>query len=107
MDNNIILVTGISEPLLHLIDERASQKGSDRAAYILDLIEQDIYGSSVSSSSLGTSEEKHSFTPQGKKRPFDPKQWEEDMKFLTNSAKEIPVLPPEAFTRESIYGNQD
>lgn len=108
MDNNIILVTGISKPLLHLIDERASQKGGDRAAYIRDLIEQDIYGSSVPYSSLGTSEEKkHPFTPQGKKRPFDPKQWEEDMKVLTNRASEIPVLPPFAFTRESIYGNHD
>lgn len=107
MDENTILVTGISEPLLHLIDERASEKGSDRAAYIRDLIEEDIYGSPVPHSSLGASEEKHSFTSQGKKRLFDAKQWEEDMKFLTNRRSEIPVLPPEAFTRESIYGNHD
>ncbi|MEC4814318.1 MAG: hypothetical protein SAK29_13735 [Scytonema sp. PMC 1069.18] len=107
MDNNTILVTGISEPLLHLIDERASQKGGDRSAYIRDLIEHDIYGSSVSYSSSNTSEEKHSFTPQSRKRPFNPKQWEEDMKVLTSHAEEIPVLPSEAFTRESIYGDHD
>ncbi|MDF5721267.1 MAG: hypothetical protein PUP91_12460 [Rhizonema sp. PD37] len=107
MDNNTILVTGISEPLLHLIDERASQKGGDRAAYIRDLIEYDIYGSSDPYSSLNTSEEKHSFTPQSRKRPFNPKQWEEDMFVLTNFVSEIPILPSEAFTRESIYGEHD
>ena len=108
MDNNIISVTGISEPLLHLIDERVRQKGVDRDAYVRDLIKQDIYGSPVSHSSRGaSSEENYSFTPQGKKRPFDPKQWEEDMKVLTNRATKIPVLPPSAYTRESIYGNHD
>ncbi|MBO3459117.1 hypothetical protein G7B40_011840 [Aetokthonos hydrillicola Thurmond2011] len=105
MDNSI-LVTGISEPLLHLIDERARRKGGDRAAYIRDLIEQDIYRSSVPYSTSGRSEEKQ-FTPQKKKPLFDPKQWEEDIKLLTNRALAIPVLPPEAFTRESIYGNHD
>ena len=104
MDNNIISVTGISEPLLHLIDERVRQKGGDRSAYVRDLIEQDIYGSPVPHFERGT-EEKHSFTPQ--KRPFDPKQWEKDMKVLTNRATKIPVLPPSAYTRESIYGNHD
>lgn len=29
------------------------------------------------------------------------------MKALTEGADLIPVLPPEAFTRESIYGNHD
>ncbi|MUG94071.1 hypothetical protein F7734_17410 [Scytonema sp. UIC 10036] len=108
MDNNIISVTGISEPLLHLIDERVRQKGGDRDAYIRDLIERDIYGSSVPHSSLGISkEQKHLLTPQEKKRPFDPQQWEDDLKLLTTGASEIPVLPPFAFTRESIYGNHD
>lgn len=94
----MIMVTGISEPLLHLIDERARQKGGDRAAYIRDLIEHDIYSASA---------EKPSLTAQRRKHPFNPKQWEEDMKVLENRASEIPVLPSEAFTRESIYGNHD
>jgi hypothetical protein len=38
MDNNKIEVTGISEPLLRLIDERVRHFGGDRAAYIRDLI---------------------------------------------------------------------
>jgi hypothetical protein len=108
MDNNIISVTGISEPLLNLIDERVREKGGDRAAYVRDLIEQDIYGASVPRSAEGTlGRQKHTFTVQGKKRFFDPKQWAADMKRLTQGASEIPVLPPEAFTRESIYGNHD
>ena len=44
---------------------------------------------------------------QGKKRPFDPEQWEADMQALAQRAEEIPVLPEEAFTRESIYGDRD
>ncbi len=38
MDNNKIEVTGISKPLLRLIDERVRHFGGDRAAYIRDLI---------------------------------------------------------------------
>lgn len=38
---------------------------------------------------------------------FNAEQWEADMKMLAEGADEIPVLPPEAFTRESIYGNHD
>lgn len=34
MGNNVIEVTGISEPLLKLIDERVGSKGGDRAAYV-------------------------------------------------------------------------
>ncbi|GAA6616809.1 hypothetical protein [Scytonema sp. NUACC26] len=103
MNDNIISVTGITEPLLHLIDERVRQQGGDRAAYIRHLIERDIYGSSMQPSIEGTSEDqKHLFSPQEKKRSFDPQQWEDDLKILTTRASEIPVLPPEAFTRESI-----
>lgn len=43
--------------------------------------------------------------PQG--RRFDSQQWEEDIKFLSKNAEKIPVLPPEAFTRESIYRDHD
>ncbi len=108
MDDNIISVTGISEPLLYLIDERVRQKGGDRATYIRHLIERDIYGSSVHHSVQEISEEqKHLFSPQEKKRSFDPQQWEDDLKMLTTCASKIPVLPTEAFTRESIYGNHD
>ncbi|GAA6614922.1 hypothetical protein [Scytonema sp. NUACC26] len=108
MDSNIISVTGISKPLLHLIDERVRQRGVDRAAYIRHLIERDIYGPPMPRSAKGTSEEqKHLFTSQGEKRSFDPQKWEDDLKILTTRASEIPVLPPFAFTRESIYGNHD
>lgn len=30
--------------------------------------------------------------------------WEEDMRALSEYSERIPVLKPEAFTRESIYG---
>lgn len=40
-------------------------------------------------------------------RRFDPQQWEEDIKFLSKNAEKIPVLPTEAFTRESIYRDHD
>ncbi|MBD2776881.1 hypothetical protein [Iningainema tapete] len=40
------------------------------------------------------------------KRPFDPQAWQADVKVLAE-AKEIPVLPEDAFTRESIYGDHD
>lgn len=36
----------------------------------------------------------------GKKHPFDPEQWEVDLKALSERAEKVPVLPPEAFTRE-------
>ena len=98
MDNNIIEVTGIPEPLLRLIDERVREKGGDRSAYVRDLIERDIFGTSH--------RQKHTFALDTK-RPFDPKQWEADMNLLAQRAEQIPVLPPEAFTRESIYGNHD
>lgn len=97
MDNNTIEVTGISAHLLKLIDERVRQKGGDRAGYIRNLIEKDI---------SRASERQNQFKVfQGKKHPFDSKQWEADMKALAQRAEEIPVLPEEAFTRESIYGN--
>lgn len=38
---------------------------------------------------------------------FDPQQWELDMKALAEGADDIPMLPPEAFSRESIYSNHD
>lgn len=98
MDNNIIEVTGISEPLLKLIDERVRLKGSNRAAYVRDLIERDIFGT--------LERQKHPTAFQGTKRSFDPEAWEADIKVFAE-AEEIPVLPPEAFTRESIYGNHD
>ena len=99
MDNNKIEVTGISEPLLRLIDERVQHFGGDRAAYIRDLIERDIFGTSRG--------HKHTFAQLGTKRNFDSQQWEADMKLLAQRAEQIPVLPPFAFTRESIYGNHD
>jgi hypothetical protein len=99
MDNNVIEVTGIPAHLLKLIDERVRQTGGDRAGYIRNLIEKDIYGASHT--------ENQSKVFQGKKHPFDHKQWEADMKALAQRAEEIPVLPEEAFTRESIYGNHD
>ena len=36
---------------------------------------------------------------------FDPQQWELDFKALAEGADNIPVLPPEAFSRQSIYSN--
>lgn len=107
MDNNVIEVTGISEPLLKLIDERVSHSGGDRAAYVRDLIEKDIYSvSTPSSKEYFLERQKHSKSSQGTKRPFDLEAWEADMKLLAQ-APEVPVLPEEAFTRESIYGNHD
>jgi hypothetical protein len=38
---------------------------------------------------------------------FNSEQWDEDMKMLAEGADKIPVLPTEAFTRESIYGDHD
>ena len=38
---------------------------------------------------------------------FNPEQWATDMKRLAEGAKKIPVLPSEAFTRESIYQDHD
>ena len=38
---------------------------------------------------------------------FDPQQWELDLKALAEGADNIPVLPPEAFSRQSIYSNHD
>lgn len=99
MDNNKIEVTGISKPLLRLIDERVRHFGGDRAAYIRDLIERDIFGTSHG--------HKHTFAEFGTKRTFDSQQWKADMELLAQGAEQIPVLPPESFTRESIYGNHD
>ena len=99
MDNNKIEVTGISEPLLRLIDKRVSHFGGDRAAYIRDLIERDIFGTSH--------RQKQQSTEMDTKHTFDPQQWSADMNLLAQGAEKIPVLPPEAFTRESIYGNHD
>jgi hypothetical protein len=99
MDNNKIEVTGISEPLLKLIDKRVMHFGGDRAAYIRDLIQRDIFGTSHG--------QKHKFAELGTKGTFDPEQWEADMKLLAQGAEQIPVLPAEAFTRENIYGNHD
>ncbi|MBD2297736.1 hypothetical protein H6G80_11905 [Nostoc sp. FACHB-87] len=99
MDNNKIEVTGISEPLLQLIDERVRHFGGDRAAYIRNLIEKDIFGTSH--------RHKQQSIDLGTKRTFDPQQWSADMKLLAQGAEKIPVLPPEAFIRESIYGNHD
>lgn len=98
MENNIIEVTGISKPLLKLIDERVRLKGGDRAAYVRDLIERDIFGT--------LERQKYSTAFQKTKRSFDPEAWKADIKILAE-AEEIPILPPEAFTRESIYGNHD
>lgn len=98
MDNNIIEVTGIPKHLLSLLDERIRQKGGDRAGYIRELIEKDI---------LEASQRQKQPVFQGKQQPFDPEKWEADMRALTEGAEKIPVLPPEAFTRESIYGNHD
>jgi len=99
MNNHKIEVTGISEPLLKLIDQRIQNFGGDRSAYIRDLIEKDIFGT--------LHEQKHTLEELGTKRTFDLQQWEADMKLLAQGAEEIPVLPPEAFTRESIYENHD
>jgi hypothetical protein len=80
--------------------------GGDRAVYIRDLIEKDIYGASAPRAAINTKQrQKQTFTFPRKKRPFDPQQWEADLKVLALGAEKIPVLPPFAFTRESIYGN--
>ena len=42
-----------------------------------------------------------------RKKPLDPVQWQADMKALAQRAEEIPVLPEEAFTRKSMYGDHD
>ncbi|WGV27514.1 hypothetical protein [Halotia branconii] len=98
MNNHKIELTGIPEPLLKLIDERVRQKGGDRAAYIRDLIERDI----------ALEKQKQPKASMSKvKLPFDLEVWEADMKALAERAKEIPILPPEAFTRKSIYGNHN
>mgnify|MGYP002778672842 CR=1 FL=1 len=97
--DNTIEVTGIPTQLLKLLDERVRQTGSDRAGYIRHLIEKDIYGA--------LERQNYSQLFQGKKPAFDPEQWEADMKALAQRAEEIPVLPEEAFTRESIYGDRD
>ena len=44
--DNTIEVTGIPTQLLKLLDERIRQTGSDRAEYIRNLIEKDIYEAS-------------------------------------------------------------
>ncbi len=98
MNNHKIELTGIPEPLLKMIDERVRQKGGDRAAYIRDLIERDI---------APLEKQKQLKASQGVKPPFDPEVWEADIKSLAERAKEIPILPPEAFTRKSIYGNHN
>ncbi|MGL5881346.1 MAG: hypothetical protein ACRC2V_26745 [Xenococcaceae cyanobacterium] len=41
-----------------------------------------------------------------RKEPFDSRQWQADMNILVQRVK-LPVLPEEAFTRESIYGEHD
>ena len=99
MDDNAIEVTGIPTHLLKLIDERVRQKGSDRSGYVRDLIEKDVFG--------GAEGHKQSKVFQGTKRPFNPEQWSADMEALTKGAEKIPVLLPEAFTRESMYTNHD
>ncbi|MHC5732271.1 MAG: hypothetical protein ACYTXY_51085, partial [Nostoc sp.] len=81
MDNNKIEVTGISKPLLRLIDERVRHFGGDRAAYIRDLIERDMFGTSHG--------HKHTFA-FGTKRTFDSKQWKADMELLAQGAEQIP-----------------
>jgi hypothetical protein len=98
MDNNTIEVTGIPKHLLSLLDERIRQQGGDRAGYIRQLIEKDV---------LAASHTQKQPVLQGKRQPFDPEKWAADMKALAERADLIPVLPPEAFTRESIYGNHD
>ena len=98
MDNNTIEITGISAHLLELIDQRVRRTGDDRASYVRELIEKDIFGVSERL--------QHSKIFQVKE-PLNPKQWEADMRALAEGAAEIPVLPPRAFTRESIYGNHN
>jgi hypothetical protein len=44
---------------------------------------------------------------RGNQHPFNASHWEADMKALASEADQIPVLPPFAFTRESIYSNHD
>jgi hypothetical protein len=95
---NTIEVTGIPPHLLKLIDEKVQQQGSDRAAYIRQLIERDILGEEPQANVAALPSNKH---------PFNASQWEADMKALAERADQIPVLPPEAFTRESIYSNHD
>jgi hypothetical protein len=38
---------------------------------------------------------------------FNSQQWEADMNLLAEGADTIPILPDEAFTRESIYSNHN
>jgi hypothetical protein len=95
---NTIEVTGIPPHLLKLIDEKVRQQGSDRAAYIRQLIERDILGEAPQHPRAALPCLQH---------PFNASQWEADMKALASGADKIPVLPPEAFTRESIYSNHD
>lgn len=99
MDSNVIEVTGIPAHLLKLIDERIRYTGGDRAEYIRSLIEKDIYGA--------LERQNYSRILHGQKHHFDHEQWEADMKALAQRADEIPILPEEALSRESIYGNHD
>lgn len=52
-----------------------------------------------------TTTEEHSSSFH-RKKPFDSRQWQADMNVLAQRVK-LPVLPEEAFTRESIYGEHD
>ena len=114
MDNNIIEVAGIPDYLLKLIDKRVHQKGSDRAGYVRELIEKDIFGVSqrqkqfeVFSGKQRTFDEVNAVPKGNLQKSVDLEKWEADMKSITSEAEKIPVLPPCAFTRESIYENHD
>jgi UPF0288 family protein (methanogenesis marker protein 3) len=52
-----------------------------------------------------TNTEDH-FSSRQRKKPFDARQWQADMNALAQRV-ELPILPEEAFTRESIYGEHD
>ncbi|MEH2373837.1 MAG: hypothetical protein V7K15_12360 [Nostoc sp.] len=57
-------------------------------------MERDIFGTSHG--------DKHTFAEFGTKPTFDSQQWKADMELLAQRAEQIPVLPPESFTRESL-----
>jgi metal-responsive CopG/Arc/MetJ family transcriptional regulator len=44
METHVIEVTGISDELLRLLDERVRQKGGDRSSLIRELIQKELQG---------------------------------------------------------------
>ena len=55
-----------------------------------------------------TLDETRSVEDRNAARPqFDPEKWDALLKALAEGAEKIPLLPPEALTREAIYRDHD